>query len=131
MGKLSKITDRKFEELALTGLKYSEIATMLNCSTNTVSIRLKRVGFRERNPYNKAISKELKDQIIEMRSRSQPLSYMKIKNVTGVSCNASRTIWLKYLESQEHSVSENPLRALMRSVDMQANKVIKNWSKSA
>jgi len=131
MGKLKKIPDRKFKELALSGLKYSEIATMLNCSTNTVSIRLKRVGFRKRNPYNKAISKELKEQIIEMRSRPQPTPYMKIKNEIGVSCNASRTIWLKYLESQEPSVSEHPLRILMRSVDMQANKVIKNWSKSA
>jgi len=131
MGKLKKIPDRKFEELALSGLKYSEIATMLNCSTNTVSVRLKRVGFRKRNPYNKAISKKLQEQIIEMRSRPQPLSYMKIKNETGVSCNASRTIWLKYIESQEPSVPEHPLRTLMRNVDKQANKVIKNWSVGA
>jgi len=131
MEKLRKIPDSKFEELALSGLKYSEIAAMLNCSTNTVSIRLKRVGFRERNPYNKAISKELKERIIEMRSRPQPLSYMKIQKEIGVSCNASRKVWLKYMESQEPSVPEHPLRTLMRSVDMQAKKVIKNWSKSA
>lgn len=131
MGKLKKIPDRKFEELALSGMKYSEIATMLNCSTNTVYVRLKRVGFRKRNPYNKAISKKLQEQIIEMRSRPKPISYMKIKNETGVSCNASRSIWLKYLESQGPMVSDHPLRALMRSVDMQASKVIKNWSVTA
>jgi len=129
MGKLNKITDKQMEELALTGMGYKQIAIQFCCSKNTVATRLNRAGFRKRQPYNKAISDDLKTKIIEMRSREQPLSYMKIQNEIGVSANASRDIWNKHLDSLKVRVSEPPIRALMRSVDKQAKRVVKNWSK--
>jgi len=128
MAKFSKETDKQMEELALTGMGYKEIATQFNCSRNTVAMRLSRAGFRKRQPYNKSISDELKTKIIEMRSRSQPLSYMNIQKELGVSGNASRDIWIKHLNSLKIRVSEPPIRALMRSVDAQAKRYIRNWS---
>jgi len=128
MAKFSKETDERMEELALTGMGYKEIAIQFNCSRNTVAMRLSRAGFRERHPRNKEIPNELKKKIIEMRSREQPLSYMKIQKELGVSGNASRDIWNKHLNSLKVRVSELPIRALMRSVDAQATRCIENWS---
>jgi len=131
MAKFNKETDKQMEELALTGMGYKEIATQFNCSRNSVAMRLSRAGFRKRHPYNKAIPDKLKTKIIEMRSREQPLSYMKIQKEIGVSCNASRDIWNKHLKSLEMRASEPPIRAFMRSVDKQAKRYIENWSIAA